>query len=327
MRASRLVEIVLQLEARGRTTAPELARQFGVSVRTIFRDMDALAEAGVPIYADRGATGGYRLVDGYRMRPPMLTRQEASALWLAGQPEAARRLGLGDALQSAETKLLAVMGPVERGEAHLVRERLHIEGAGWFGASDEPPFLKMVMEAVWTGRVIRVRYTSWTAEGVYVLDPLGLVLKGGIWYMVARRRDQSEPRTYRISAIREVTLREESVERPSGFDLAAYWRDAEAGFVTRVYSQQAILRLSPKGRREIPHLGTALYLARLTPLAEPDDEGWETVRVPFERVDEAASDLLRLGPEAEVLEPAGLRQAVYRLALQVVQFLDGRRTP
>ena len=314
MRSTRLMDIVVALEARGRATAGELAERFGVSVRTIYRDMDALGAAGIPVYADRGAAGGFRLVEGYRMRPPALTPQEAAALWLAGLPEAARGLGLEPELDRAQAKLLASMGPKPREEAVRVRERLYIEEAAWFGTADEPPFLALVTEAVWSSRLMRVRYRSWTTEAWRTLLGLGLVLKGGVWYLVARDIDRDVIRTYRVAAMLECEMRAETGTRPPGFDLGAHWRRSSAEFLERLYPLAATLRLSPEGMRQLEHLGTAVYVSGMTIMGPPDASGHRCIRLPFETIGEAARDLLRLGAEAEVLDPAELRAEIYRLA-------------
>ena len=322
MRASRLTAIALLLEGRGRMTAQELADEFEVSVRTIFRDMEALAAAGVPVYAERGAAGGYRLMEGYRMRPPGLTSAEAGALWLAGLPDAVRRLGWGPALTGAQAKLLAVMGPEQRRQTGLMRERLYVDGAGWFGTADEPPHLSPVTDAVFSGRLIRVRYRSWNAERIHTLEPLGLVLKGSMWYLVARDHDAPQTRTYRVAAIRTLEMLDGYTERPVDFDLAVYWQRASAEFVNRIYSQEAILRVSVEGLRQFDHLGTGVYPAGMRELGAPDDLGWREVLLPFETVEEAARDLLRLGQEVLVMAPVALREEMRRLARAVLARLE-----
>ena len=164
--------MVILLEARGSLTAQALVQQFNVSVRMIFRNMDALSVAGIPVYAERGPHGGYRL------RPLALTTAEAGALWLSGLPNAAA-LGRGADLASAQMKPLAVMGPDQQAETTRIQELLYVDQPGWFGATDAPEYLSHVWEAVWAGAIIRVRSQSWTAETARTLEPLGMVLKGG----------------------------------------------------------------------------------------------------------------------------------------------------
>ncbi|ABD09699.1 putative transcriptional regulator [Frankia casuarinae] len=187
MRASRLLSVLLLLQTRGRLTAREIADELEVSVRTVYRDLESLAEAGVPVLADRGATGGYRLLDGFRTRLTGLTSGEADSLFLAGMPAAAGELGLGTMLAAAELKLMAALPEQLRERAGRVRERFHLDAPGWFRATEDTPLLTEVAAAVWEQRRVRVTYRRWRAprEIIRHLEPLGVVLKGGTWYLVA----------------------------------------------------------------------------------------------------------------------------------------------
>src|SRR5438034_2717540 len=207
MRASRLVNLLLLLQTRGRLTAAELSEELEVSVRTIYRDVDALSEAGVPIYAERGPGGGVRLVDGYRTRLTGLTPDEAESLFLVGMPGPAAELGLGTVLAAAQLKLLAALPPELRSRAGRVRERFHLDAPGWFREADQPPHLAAIADAVWNQHRIRIRYDRWEAHAggarlndvTRTLEPLGLVLKSGVWYLVAHADGQL--RTYRVSRV------------------------------------------------------------------------------------------------------------------------------
>ncbi|AEH08928.1 MULTISPECIES: helix-turn-helix transcriptional regulator [Protofrankia] len=187
MRASRLLSVLLLLQTRGRLTAREIADELEVSVRTVYRDLDSLAEAGVPVVAERGATGGYQLLAGYRTRLTGLTSDEADSLFLAGMPDAAAELGLGTVLAAVERKLLAALPERTRERAVRARERFHLDAPGWFRAAEATPLLAEVADAVWEQRRIRVTYQRWRAprEVTRHLEPLGVVLKSGTWYLVA----------------------------------------------------------------------------------------------------------------------------------------------
>ncbi|MEQ7126780.1 WYL domain-containing protein [Actinopolymorpha sp. B11F2] len=190
MRASRLLSVLLLLQGRGRMTARELANELDVSVRTVYRDVESLSAAGVPVYADRGPAGGYQLLDGYRTRLTGLTGDEAESLFVAGIPEpAAAELGLGSVLAAAQLKIMAALPPELRTRAGRIRERVHLDAPGWFHEVERPRHLTGVADAVWNQRVIEIRYVragSARREVSRTLEPHGLVLKTGVWYLAAR---------------------------------------------------------------------------------------------------------------------------------------------
>ncbi|MEV0280127.1 WYL domain-containing protein [Streptomyces sp. NPDC050610] len=308
MRADRLLSLLLLLQNRGRMTAPELAAELDVSVRTVYRDVEALSTSGVPVYADRGPAGGYRLLDGYRTRLTGLTGDEADSLFLAGTPGAAAELGLGADLATAQLKLRAAL-PHGLGErSRRIQERFHLDAPAWFRDADPVPRLAEVADAVWRQRALRVHYRRWSGEVHRELQPLGLVLKGGIWYLAARTEDSV--RTYRVSRILAVDVLDASFERPAGFDLADYWQRSARRLEDLRVQGEALLRLSPRGLRLLPAQFGAAGGAAAAAAGEPDDDGWVRVTLPVESLPVAVHDVLRLGVEAEVLGPPELRAAL-----------------
>ncbi|WP_340559101.1 helix-turn-helix transcriptional regulator [Streptomyces sp. GSL17-111] len=315
MRADRLLSLLLLLQNRGRMTAPELAAELEVSVRTVYRDIEALAASGVPVVAERGPEGGYRLVEGYRTRLTGLNEAEAQALFLVGTPGPARDLGLGAVLATAELKLRAALPPGLAERSRRVQDRFHLDAPTWFRDADPTPFLAAVAGAVWERRVLRAHYRAWRGDRHRTLRPLGLVLKGGIWYVVALSEDDDAPRTYRVSRFAAVHVVDDVFERPAGFDLAVYWGEATARLEAAQYRSTARVRLSPRARKLLPvQFGTAGTRALAT-AGPPDADGWTEVDLPVETRAVAVGDLLRLGAEAEVLHPPELREAVARTAL------------
>ncbi|GLY68259.1 helix-turn-helix transcriptional regulator [Amycolatopsis taiwanensis] len=310
MRASRLLSVLLLLQNRGRMTAEELAEELEVSVRTVYRDIDALSASGVPVYADRGRTGGYRLVDGYRTRLTGLSEEEAQALALAGVPAAAAELGLGTVLAAAQLKVVAALPADLRARAGTVAERFLLDVPGWFRGVESPSRLAEIAGAVWESRRVTMRYRRWDdSEVTRTLDPLGLILKAGNWYL-AGRRDGTD-RTYRVSRIIELQDSGESFSRPTDFDLAAYWRGWSEQYERRLYPRVAVVRLSSLGRDLVPfHMGAVGARALRETGGEPDDDGWSIVELPVEPRGPALGQLLRFGPELQVLAPADLRAEV-----------------
>jgi predicted DNA-binding transcriptional regulator YafY len=314
MRASRLLSILLLLQSRGQMTAAEVAEETEVSVRTIYRDVDALSTAGVPIVSEPGPAGGYSLIEGYRTRLTGLTPGEAGALFLAGIPGPAAELGLGALLASAELKVLAALPPGLRESAAQARERFLLDAPGWFREGDRPPHLAAIAAAVWEQRALRVCYRGREGDGERTIDPLGLVLKAGVWYLVAKRGD--EARTYRVSRIEDLVILGGRFQRAEDFDLADYWRESSERFLAQMYGDRATVRLSPRGLQHLSLLLDDPWVVRTTmaSAAPPDPDGWTQVLVPIESVEIAVTQLLRLGPEAEVLAPVELRQRLAEAA-------------
>lgn len=315
MRASRLLSILLLLQTRGRMTAEALADEFEVSVRTIYRDIDELSAAGAPVYADRGRAGGYRLLDGYRTRLTGLTDAEAETLFLGGLSGPAAQMGFSGAVTTMQLKLLAALPPERQAAAERLAGRFHLDPVGWHQNPDEAERLPAIAQAVWNSRRVSVRYESWKGEVERELEPLGLILKGGRWYLAARPAGEParEPRTYRVSNILDLIVGETTFDRPSGFDLAGWWAKTSRRFEAEIFTGQARLRVSPEGRRRLARLG--VEQARVA--AEADavaGDGWTDVLVPIESVEHAAIDFLRLGAEAEVVAPAPLRAEMRRTA-------------
>jgi predicted DNA-binding transcriptional regulator YafY len=321
VQASRLLSILMLLQSRGRMSAFALARSLEVSVRTVYRDVDSLSAAGVPVYGDRGRSGGYQLREGWRTQLTGLTTGEARALLMAGLPGPAKALGLGEAAASAHLKLLAALPADWRSDAERVGARFHLDPVDWFRGVAPADHLRVVAEGVWSERRLRLRYESWTAVSDLVVDPLGLVLKGGAWYLVARHR--REPRTYRVAAVESAQVLDERFVRPATFDLAGYWGESTRRFEQGVYRDFATLRVSALGLNRLRGFSPIVAQAADRTASRPDRRGWRRVTVPIEGVEHAAREMLRLGDEAVVLEPAALRDALHATVRQMLAAYEG----
>jgi len=304
MRASRLVSLLLLLQVRGRLSAEELAERLEVSVRTVYRDVEALVEAGVPILSERGPAGGYSLRDGYRTKLTGLTREEAETLFLAGVPGAAAELGLGSLVAAAQLKVLAAMPAELRERAERLATLFHLDAPPWFRRREQTPALAELAGAVWDDRRVSVRYRRKGAVIDRDLEPLGLVLKAGAWYLVGDGEDGR--RLYRVSRVVALEVREERFERDPAFDLEACWTELMQEFestrprldVTLRVRAEALgdlrARVEPSARDLVPRAG----------------KGWIELTLPFERVEYAHTELVPLGAAVEVLEPAELRERI-----------------
>lgn len=309
MRAGRLLELLLLLQLRGRTTVPELAAELEVSVRTVHRDLAALSGAGVPVYADRGRGGGVRLLPGYRVGGiGRLDESEARALMLAGTPTVAAELGLDT---GAEDKLFSAMETAAATAARSLTERLLVEPEGWFTARSETPYLMMAAKAVWESRELDIYYEGASSgPNQRVIRPLGLILKAGTWYVMARSRTGAEDRLYRLSRFREARLLEHRFVRPDDFGLAGAWERSKEAFTASIPTYHVTVRLAPEGEPVLPWLQEGTPPLPLSADVERDGEGWAKLTLCFERPDSASRLLAALGPLIEVLAPAELRDRV-----------------
>jgi predicted DNA-binding transcriptional regulator YafY len=320
MRASRLVQLLLLLQTSGKMTATRLAEELEVSVRTIYRDIEALSSAGVPIYAESGPGGGVRLVDGYRTRLTGLTAEEAEALALSGLPGAASELGLGTVLAAAQLKVDAALPPELRSRAVRMRERFHLDAPGWFAREEPVPHLATLSRAVWEERRLEIRYRKWDGEGKRTIDPLGLVLKAGVWYMVALSGRARSIRTFRVSRVVSVRELDEEVQRPAEFDLATHWAAAGAAFFETMVKVEVRIRVQQthlRWLRQVASPGGAEQA--IAAAGEPDADGWVETTIGMEHVDHAEHELLRFGAALEVLDPPELRDRMADAAAAMAQ--------
>ena len=323
MRAARLIKMVLLLQARPSMTGAELARELDVSERTVTRDAQALSEAGVPVYADRGRAGGYRLIGGYRTRLTGLARPEAEALFLSGVPGALREMGLEDTASAARLKVAAALLPSLRDTPRTAAQRFHLDAPAWFSEPPTPESLPAIAEAVWDDRPILARYRRGPeeAEVERALEPYGLVLKAGVWYLCARVPNHTDPepdpgpfRVYRVDRFTSVEISgAERFTRDDDFDLPAFWEERAEQFARSILRDEVVVRLSAEGARRLPYaVDPVTARDALSAAGDPDEQGRVTVTLAVESAEVAHTQLAALGPEAEVLAPPELRERFAR---------------
>ncbi|MEC4570309.1 helix-turn-helix transcriptional regulator [Streptomyces virginiae] len=312
MSAGRLLSVLLLLQSRGRMSARAIAEELGVSVRTAYRDVERLQGAGVPVCAEPGRGGGYRLLDGYRTRLTGMSEGEARALLFAGLPGAAADLGLAAEVTAARLKLLAALPAGLREEAARTAAVFHVDAPGWYREPDPTPHLPVFVDATLTRRVVEARYRRWRApqEVSRRLHPYGLVLKSGVWYVVAATEGGTAA-TYRVARVLDAVPTEERFEPPRDFDLAGYWAAYLEEFQARRYTGTATVRLSPRGRRRLPdNVAPEVVRAVDATATAVGGDGWVEAVVPTESTAHACGELLRLGADVEVVAPAELRRAM-----------------
>jgi predicted DNA-binding transcriptional regulator YafY len=323
MRADRLLSLLMILQARGRMTAEALAAELEVSVRTIYRDLDALSAAGVPVYAERGPGGGCALLESYRTSLTGLTNGELQALFVMSLPAPLVQLGVGSELKAALRKLSAALPAERRQEEAWVRQRLHLDWSGDDPADEPVPHLAVLKEAVWDDRQLWLAHRIPSSPAMVVLerlvDPLGLVTLRGDWHLVCSA--DGRLRVYRVAGLLDARLTGERFERPAGFDLGAFWAGWRAEQEANRRRYTATVRVSPDIVPWLPQLLGAPVQDEINAATRPDaprdPAGWIRLRLSFDSLEAARSRLLGLGAAVEVLAPLPLRLSLADYAAQI----------
>ena len=322
MRADRLLSLLMLLQSRGRLTAQELAQKLEVSERTIYRDMNALGIAGVPVYAERGPGGGCGLLEGYRTTLTGLTETEAHTIFLAGAPTLLHDLGLGPALEAALLKLLASMPSTFRHNIERARQRIHIDALGWSRFEELVPHLAGIQEAVLHDRTLHITYRKHNGEIIErLIHPLGLVAKAAIWYLVASNDAHPDQlRVYRVSRMRAVALGAQPSVRPPAFNLADYWATWSAEFSASLPRYTVTLRADATVAPLLPQLLGEWIHSVLAQSAQPNPDGSLHFTLTFESLEHARTRILGFGPVVEVIEPPELRRSVIAFAQDIAAY-------
>jgi predicted DNA-binding transcriptional regulator YafY len=325
VRADRLLSLVLLLQARGRATAQAIAAELEVSVRTVYRDLEALIAAGVPVLTESGPGGGCRLMEEYRFPLRGLRPDEAEALLILGVPGVLRELGLDAALDAAQRQIRVTAGGPGLTGAALV----HLDMPRWFGSQEDVPCLRDLARALRSGRRLALGYRAPGDPGdaePRVVGPLGLVNKAGAWYLVAapagRVHDRPGVRVFRVARIASARPLAEAFERPAGFELAAFWRQWSAEFEASRPRLPVTLRASP---RALAILGEVFGQAAGPALAAalpPDEHGRRVLTLSFEHERAAAHRLAGFGDQVEVLAPPSVRAGLVATARQILRRYD-----
>jgi predicted DNA-binding transcriptional regulator YafY len=317
MRADRLLSILLLLQARGQTTARELAKQLEVSERTIYRDISALSIAGVPVYGESGPDGGYALIDNYRTNLTGLTEGEVRALFMLSIPAPLADLGVSQDFRAALLKLSAGLPDTRRRDEERVRQCYHLDSVWWRQGEERVPHLQAIHQAVWQSRKLSIVYRPpFAIEIERLVAPYGLVAKSGVWYLVCARNDTIC--VHRASDLLDVHISEEFFERPTSFDLASFWQEWCIEYETFLSDFTATVRVAPGFVSELPRYFGNYIHTKIAQAGPPDAEGWIRLELSFESFEAARDRILGFGRGVEVQEPRALQRSVLDYAEQIV---------
>ena len=317
MRADRLLALIMLLQTRGRLTARQLAEELEVSERTIYRDLDALSVAGVPVYTERGHGGGCALLHEYRTTLTGLTEDEIRTLFMLSLPSPLDDLGLGEPFRNALLKLVSALPDDSRPDESATRQRIYLDPAAWSPPGERVPHLHRFYQAVWENRRVEVSCPlPFGLQGNWTVEPYGLVAKARDWYAVCHREDHFRP--FRLSKINGLHLLAETFERQGDFDLVRFWK---TWCETTMQAQQSVyvvtVRITPALIPDLDwYLGDSIRKSHDE--NEPDADGWLSLELGFESFAEARTRILGLGGAVEVLSPVPLRLSVMDFARQVL---------
>jgi predicted DNA-binding transcriptional regulator YafY len=316
MRADRLLSILLLLQTHPRLTARNLAERLEVTERTIYRDMEALSMAGIPVIAERGQHGGWSLAAGYRTHLTGLKDSEIQAIFLANPARLLTDLGLSQAAETAFLKLLASLPTMQRTNAEFIQQRIYVDSGGWRQSGEVVTFLPVLQTALWQECQLLLTYQRGDGQCVErQVDPLGLVAKRQTWYLVAQV--DCEIRTYRVSRIMAATVLDTPSRRPNNFDLAEYWEQTSAEFMATLPRYSTQLRVAPG---MVEHIRLMWRYTWIDPIAPPDADGWQLITVIFELAQEAARFIAGCGAQIEIISPPELREQVIVQAQALLDF-------
>jgi predicted DNA-binding transcriptional regulator YafY len=320
MRADRLLSIMMLLQTRGRQTAQQLAGELEVSERTIYRDMEALSMAGIPVYAERGPGGGCALLDSYRTTLTGLTEAEIRALFMLSIPAPLAALGVSQEIRTALLKLSAALPDAQRDAEARTRQRILLDStAWWFQQESATPHLQTLHRAVWQDRMLHLTYRlPFEGQITRTVSPYGLVAKASKWHLVYERSEQLHVK--RASQVLGASLAETTFTRPADFDLSAFWAAWCAGREANRPVLQVVARVSPE---LLPDLRGHVAPKGDSP-ARPDANGWQTLTLEFETFAAARAQIMGYGRAIEVLAPEALRLSIIDFAAQITGFYEAR---
>lgn len=320
MRADRLLALLLLLQQRGKMTTKELAEKLEVSSRTVLRDLNDLSALGIPVVAERGKYGGWRLLDEYRKTLLTLKTEEIASLFLPFPETLLKDLGIDQPFWIARQKLFSHLPSIVEPQAQKLWQRIHIDLEPWKEKSEKPLWMEPVLQAVWEERKLRIDYER--ADGrrrVRTVNTLGLVARGYGWYLVASHKEQ-EIRSYKLDRIRFAEILRESFERPAGFDIAAYWKREKKRFVANLPRYIVEADIEPQALRRIRFAGR---FGRVLASGQPDEKGWIPVTLRFDTEQEAAEAILGFHRQIRVQSPPSLKEQIRKMAESVLE-LYGR---
>ncbi|MGV3266395.1 helix-turn-helix transcriptional regulator [Cytobacillus pseudoceanisediminis] len=314
MRADRLISILLLLQNNERMTTRELAKELEVTERTIHRDMEALSAAGIPVLAERGKFGGWKLLEKYRTNLTGLKADEIKTLLLSPSFEHLMDLGISEEWKEARQKLLAAIPAPLKEDVKDISNRIHIDTSTWRQTPREMKSFGIVEQAVWEEKKLQIQYEKADKQtSDRIVEPLGLVAKGNTWYLIAA--SEEKVKSYRVSRILDAELINENFSRPNDFDLSGYWQESKQKFISSLPRFEVEVEMSPSIIQRINFTGRFVQVMHMD---SPKDDGWISASLCFDTEQEAREYILGFGIQIKIVRPVSLRKSVGEMAESVV---------
>ena len=315
MRADRLIAILLRLQAHNGITAKTLASELEVSSRTIYRDIEALSMAGIPVYAQRGENGGLFLDEAYKVSLTNLLLPEIQALFVMGGAAPLEALNMERVVENSLLKLLAALPSHYQLEAQALQQRLYIDTQRWNQTHEKLDWLDTLQQAVWQDSVIHALYQSQGSDSkVREIAPYGLVVKAHIWYLLGFQDDETDSRVYRVSRFQNVVITEKSFERDANFDLKTLWQQKSHYFEELIAADYEVRMRLPSAMME------ALYYFIPGRYEILEEEGeYCTLEARFYNANEARTILMGFGDRVNILKPQTLVDSILAYAQSIVE--------
>ncbi|MCP3027689.1 YafY family protein [Halobacillus sp. A5] len=317
MKAERLIKILLLLQHGEIVSTRELAEELEVSERTVHRDMESLSSTGIPVYAERGQAGGWRLVDNWKQRLSWLKEKEMLSLFLPHAEKILNDLNMDISSKQLKDKLLLSLPETSRESAVNLWERVYVDMATWRNTGNESnSALEVMKEAVMTNKKVTILYKKANGDiRESIVKPLGLVAKSSTWYVIALNK-QDEFRSYKNARILECERTEEHFIRPPDFNLPAHWEQSKQQFMQSLPEFRVDVKVSPFAHERMRFTGRFVQSANDGTMTE---DGWTELNLTFNSEEEAVNFIVGFGNQVKILSPLDLIDKVTERAREIIE--------
>ncbi len=320
MRADRLISILILLQANKKITASDLSKKLEVSVRTIYRDIDILSGIGVPIFAEKGVNGGIGLLGDYKTSLTGINKNELLSLFIPTSDKILEDLGIENLKYSAMLKILGNSATNELKEFENVQNYIYIDMNTW-SETNTPvniDILSVLQNAIWSSKSLQILYRKTDITKEVEINPLGLVCKRSIWYLVADNDDIIK--TYKVSSIVSAKQLDTAFVRPKDFHLKNFWLNSTRNFKSSIPKHNFTFKINPHIMDQIKER------AFITILEIVEKESEIYIKISFDAIWQGVEFAFGYGKDIEILEPKEAISEIKKKAREVLELYKNRKT-